>query len=389
MSPSTTPRIRSLDGLRGLAALVVVFDHVLLVNADLASPLLDPPRYPAFGTAAWWATETPAHLLWAGSEAVFVFFVLSGLVLTLPHLRHRRITEVDWVQYYPRRIVRLYVPVVAAILLAVPLMLAFGQAVIHGASWWRPPDHFDLGLGSVLEESTLLGDPGHVITALWSLKWEVVFSLLLPLFLLGARPARRHHFAAVVALLVAMLAGTAAGWAWLVYLPIFGLGVVLATRAEAIEERCRRIRPWQWAVLSVVSVACLLNKWLIAGVPGLTGVSSRGHFPQYSVIPASVGALLAVVIAWQWVPFARWLDSGPVHWLGERSYSLYLVHVPLVVVVADRFGGWNGWSVPIVVVASLVAAHLFHRFVELPSIRWSRSVGRWATTRLRPSGATA
>ena len=78
-SPS---RITSLDGLRGAAALVVVIYHVFLVQPSLAAPHLDPNA--PLGAVEWLATFTPLHLMWAGPEAVFVFFVLSGLVLALP-----------------------------------------------------------------------------------------------------------------------------------------------------------------------------------------------------------------------------------------------------------------------------------------------------------------
>ncbi|HEX3679420.1 MAG TPA: acyltransferase family protein [Galbitalea sp.] len=67
----------ALDGLRGIAALVVVFHHVY----QIARPFLEPTTHAwAVGTLWWFISATPIKLLSAGSESVLVFFVLSGVV---------------------------------------------------------------------------------------------------------------------------------------------------------------------------------------------------------------------------------------------------------------------------------------------------------------------
>ncbi|HEV7949025.1 MAG TPA: acyltransferase family protein, partial [Glaciihabitans sp.] len=73
-SPGSAPatRLNSLDGLRGIAALVVVFYHLSLV----ARPFLDTGHT---GDVWWWLTETPLKVFTLGTESVLVFFVLSGV----------------------------------------------------------------------------------------------------------------------------------------------------------------------------------------------------------------------------------------------------------------------------------------------------------------------
>ena len=81
--------VSSLDGLRGLAALVVVVHHCLLTQPAFSdfffSKWTTQPRTAVQGALF----ETPARLVWAGYEAVILFYVLSGLVLALPWLEGR------------------------------------------------------------------------------------------------------------------------------------------------------------------------------------------------------------------------------------------------------------------------------------------------------------
>src|SRR6201995_3858781 len=88
-------RLRALDGLRGAAALIVLFHHAAMTWAPLA--VLYFHAHAPVPFLALLVAYTPLHLLWAGSEAVIVFFVLSGFVLVLPHVTGR---SIGWPGYY-------------------------------------------------------------------------------------------------------------------------------------------------------------------------------------------------------------------------------------------------------------------------------------------------
>ena len=113
-----TARVTSLDGLRGLAAVVVLVHHALLTAPVLASAYYGGSVSDASDPVSWALTYTPLHLIWAGTEAVYLFFVLSGVVLTFPVLRSR---SFSWLAYYPSRLLRLYGPIVFAVLLGSPI----------------------------------------------------------------------------------------------------------------------------------------------------------------------------------------------------------------------------------------------------------------------------
>ncbi len=99
-------RFSSLDGLRGIAAVVVMIHHSMMVLPSLAAPHFTNIHVEPALSWSWFAAHTPLHWFWAGREAVWVFFVLSGFVLTRWLMRTSR---QSWLAYYSSRLIRLYV----------------------------------------------------------------------------------------------------------------------------------------------------------------------------------------------------------------------------------------------------------------------------------------
>src|SRR5690606_7898461 len=79
-----------------------------------------------------------------------------------------------------------------------------------------------------------------------------------------------------------------------------------------------------------------------------------------------------------WPAAGRVTAARPVVWMGERSYSLYLVHLPLIGVLAALFAvhGASVGFVVLCVAASLALSVVFHRYVERPSTRLSSLLRR-------------
>ena len=140
---------------------------------------------------------------------------------------------IAWRSYYPRRLVRLYVPVWASIVLAVALHAVASSGEVRGSSWIR--ERADVPLGQAWHDAALLDGTGLLNSPLWSLRWEVVFSLALPLYLLALRRRSRLSEAlAVTTLIAAIGVGTVTGSHALRYLPVFGIGVLLAYRTDEL-----------------------------------------------------------------------------------------------------------------------------------------------------------
>ncbi|MDZ4044148.1 MAG: acyltransferase [Rhodoglobus sp.] len=368
-------RFASLDGLRGVAALVVLFHHVAFVVPEFAETYLS-QDLAGPDSLAWWFAYTPLKVLTAGPEAVVVFFLLSGFVLALEPLRK---PEFDWLAYFPRRIVRLYVPIVASVLLAVVLVLLVPRDPARASSGWvallADPSLRPL---AIIGEATVLFHPPlfPLNGPLWSLVWEVWFSLLLPLAVALVVLVRRAWW--VVALLSFGLswAGFALEWGALLYLPMFMVGVAMARGLDDL----RRAAAWisglrfgsvVWGMLVLVSLLLIVSSWMYRGA-GLIDTSLAAAISPEKLVG---GTLLLFCCAF--APGAvRALTGRPVAWLGKVSFSLYLVHVPVLLAIAFAVGAdQRWWTVVLAVPAALLVAWGFARVVEVPAHRLSRRVG--------------
>ena len=389
------PRLASLDGLRGVAALAVLVCHTLLTVPRLGE-LAYHSGTSTPGTWEWWLVETPLHVLWEGTGAVYVFFVLSGFVLALPFTRGAASTGGAaagapqpwrdprlWRAYYPKRLARLYLPVWGAVALAATVW-AFVPRPKTGSGWvdaMGAPVAWERIAGDL----TLLFTDGLVVPPLWSLRWEMWFSLLLPLYLvLGlALPARLRApgWAVWAAMAAVVVGGGFSNDGVLRDLPLFMLGVLLAAHREQLAAWAARLGAgargqarsrWVWPGLLAVGITGLWLPWAFG-----TGTPAA-HWAW------SGAAVALVVVALHWGPAVRVLSGRAASWLGTVSFSLYLTHEPFVVAAYHLVGppAAGGslaalWvSMPLGLAASLAVAAAFHRIVERPSHRIARWLGR-------------
>jgi peptidoglycan/LPS O-acetylase OafA/YrhL len=382
---ATRTRFDSLDGLRGAAALIVVAYHIALTDPRVANIYLGDSSDPR-GLLEWAIYSSPLQLLWAGREAVLVFFVLSGFVLALPAARGRR--EV-WISYYPRRILRIYLPAIGSLAFAWVSTLVVARSVVPGASDWLNEHATDPhGLLQVALGATLMGGSGGLNTPLWSLRWEVLFSALLPLYLTLARWCRHFLLIAMCAVIALIFAGTLTGALdnAFTYLPVFAVGVLMAFHIEGLARVASRLNFVSWTAIGVTAILALTSATTLAPF-----VESPRTLRALSTALISIGAALAVFLAAWCRPVSRSLTKRSLRWLGRVSFSLYLVHEPVLVAIAFALGGraplWLMYLIAVPV--CLVVAEFFYRVVEGPAHRLSQWVGRRIRYARQPRDGTA
>ncbi|WNV87715.1 acyltransferase [Umezawaea sp. Da 62-37] len=344
-------RFPGLDGLRAIAASLVVLFHF----------------------------EGPDILQgWIG---VHLFFVLSGFLITTLLLReHDRAGRVALVDFYLRRAFRIlpvYFLVLAAIVVGCLLAGTFRSSGLGAA--------LPLQL-TLFNEFTQNNPYGHS----WTLGTEQKFYLCWPLlaFVGSASTFRRFGVAAAgavaaLALVPLTLDQSSPNWTLGYFSILVGCLVALVLhhpRGHAV------LRPLTGPVasvavavafvafhLSVRTIAPVLGDWF--GVPASMAVTPVYALACAVLLPAAISA----------GPVARMLSTRPMRFVGDRSYSLYLVQgiAGGAVALVGSFGDAH----PLVVLAvALVMAHVLHRVVELPMI----AVGRRVVARrgARPGAVT-
>ncbi len=324
------------------------------------------------GSVYWWVSQTPLKILTAGSEAVLVFFVLSGLVVALPVLRKSRFS---WAGFLSGRIARIYLPAWASLAIGTALIWLLPRdlgAVTPGA-WIATSNAVSTTPASLLNQMSLTAASYGVNNVLWSLRWELAFSVLLPLFAAVAFLARRRWLLALCAAFALSLLGLLTNIDALRYLPVFFVGTLMAVRLDAIREwtrrRLRRPHARLWGIVLIVGSLLLLVAGWLAQPIAAPGTLPGRVFTQLAVFGAA-GLVLAAV----GVPFLRRaLESRPSQWLGRVSFSLYLVHVPILASLGFLLGDDKWWLVALITIPlALLIAWGFHLALERPSHRLAR-----------------
>lgn len=338
----TRGRVPGLDGLRGIAILLVLLDHLVRVDG-----------FPA--------PRSLRKVQFIGPVGVDVFFIISGFLITMLLTRElARSNTISLRSFYYRRALRL---MPAFLMFACTLMAlsAFGFISIPSSDW----------LWVFSYTVNFHPDPPWEISHIWSLSLEEQFYLTWPLVLLSVGPARGKHI-----LLGCLMFAPLARLATSVFFPhlvvssnfwaptrmdAIALGCLIAILAESAEFR--RLTLWQGrgalkpllAVVLLLLVSTVLSRLVPHFRPAL----------GYSVKVATLGVFFWVVLNNTHSRLFRILEWRPLVALGILSYSLYLWQQLFVNYTRPE---WiHRW--PQNVLAALAVAAASYFFVEAKFLR--------------------
>lgn len=328
-------RLFELDALRGIAACCVVWHHLILALPH------GPERY--------WI----AYSLLAGHQAVMLFFVLSGYVLSMPYWKG---TQLPYGRYLVRRIFRIYVPYVGALLFAWAFATHFVFFQTPLSMWfyrtWQTPLTWKLFIGQML-----MSQNPALNTAFWSLHFEMEMSIVFP-FLCAALGRLPLRFAT---LLLLPLACIGIRVKLIEYMTFFLVGALLCRGARQITEWYgRTAKPTRVALAIAACVTYFVQ--LPARLP---------HAVEYSDMITACGAALVIVLSLHAEPFRRVLRHSVPEYFGRISYSLYLIHATVLYALMIALYGRiaTPWIGLLLGVISLVISHVFCVLVEEPAMR--------------------
>jgi len=399
LAQPAAPRQAFIESLRGLAACQVLLLHYCAAFLPVLARLPGPAHFAAEASLS----HSPLFALLDGYSAVYLFFVMSGFVLAPSFLRAPQGAPA----LAGKRFVRLFLPGLAAFCCAVLLRLALPQAreaaVAIGQSGWL----HGLGLNTMdwnalardgLWDSMLAGYQNAsvfspwpavadmlgltpIATAMnppmWTLHVEFWGSMLL---IVVARSFRRlpQWLFWPVFLLLAWVAGSG-------HFQLFLAGFLL----YRVHEPLLRWTHWTASLAGVLLAAAGLYVSASKQVPLMSAIwQSAGHFGLLSAESdfhwqSQVGALLVFCGVLLCAPLRRALASGVTLWLGRLSFSVYLLHFPIMLTVGCAvFALLAPQSYALAFAASLLAggaltlfcAHYFERWVDRRSVAASRRI---------------
>lgn len=380
--PLTKPRLRLefLDGIRGWAALMVLFGHLILCTFKPTLPQLINPL---------------TSFISDSKLAVYVFFVLSGFVLSIRFIQERPRPSLP--AAILARYVRLAIPVLASCSIAY-LLLSTGLMWNHQAV---PITHSDNWLGVfynfsprllTLFDFSLRGVFFHYYepiynAPLWTMQWEFKGSIII--YMLGAIYGwkRSLAYAGGIFILIAAFVDAHTKIGFLqnhlegcVQYGTFIAGSALALAYVRIPKRIQNDRRLQNAATALM----LLPVAISAFAKPANDPLMSAYFNSLIAVP--------VVAAVTFSPWLKQLFTAPIsRFLGRISFPFYLLHLLVIcsfssyLIVTLHAHGWNMMHIaeaviPSTFAVSLIAATLFYP-CERFSIRASHHVAKWVQQR--------
>jgi len=382
-SPAERLHLSHVEGLRALAALTVFVNHAYAQTWTEWAGERAPGVLSLFG-----------YSMVAGHLAVSVFIVISGFCLTLPVVDAGDQVRGGNRKFFERRARRILPPYYGALILSLLLI-----ATIIGkptGTLWDVPIKADWR--AVVAHLLLLQDffrTGLINYVFWSIAVEWHLYFLFPALVWGIRRFGAPRVAAVALLVGYALRfgfdGTRVARANPHYLGLFCFGMLAAyvVRSPRPEfARARASQGWMWLAAGALAVTAAL-----CGVWGLEASETRF---QYLDLP--VGVMAAATLVHSSAGRTRWLTRflsfRPLVFVGTFSYSVYLVHAPLLQVIWQYGLNPLGMRRDVMFVSLLTLglvlvlgfAYLFFRICEEP---FMGSSARDAARRQSARGATS
>ena len=386
----TRPKSRyipALDGLRTLAVVAVVLYHL--------------------------------NLTWAqgGLLGVTIFFVLSGYLITRLLLNEIAKTgRIDLKSFWIRRIRRLFPAVVTVVVVTCALCTVFNHVMLTKMrpdilpsllffnNWWQ--------IMQDVSYFNALGDPSP-LTHFWSLAIEEQFYLIWPPLLFAmvsmhvSKPNTRRvvlGLAAVSALAMMVLYNPATDpsrvyygtdtrvfslllGAWMAFIPDRDLAPARLVRHLGLDRLAGAGKhdksKSDTAEAATTKPSELARFWSspasidLMGVVGLVGLAAMVALTNgYTAFQYRGGTLLCSILTLMVIAacvqpqgmVARALAAEPLVWIGKRSYSIYLWHYPLLLLMnpVANINDTPWWHYILQVLLVVAAAECSYRFIETP-----------------------
>jgi peptidoglycan/LPS O-acetylase OafA/YrhL len=348
-------RLIYLDSLRGIAAFSVVIYHIICSHWDY----LPISKY--------------SYFIFNGADAVSLFFVLSGLVLSKKYIDSPiLLDDINFIKFIKSRVFRIMPAYIVVILI---MYFYIHRWELKNISFYK---ELFLNKNHILEQLILVrGWLDKILTPAWTLAIELLISFLIPILLTIKLKNKTMFYFLIPFVLFANKYYIS------IFLFHFLLGIILASNYNIIQNikfKNNRTVKLLIFILSLflfsvrqilnfyippIFVQNLCNDFLFLDTFFITGLGSFG------IIWSCISSKTLQVL----------LSNKLLHKLGVLSYSIYLTHCLFISIFLDHWAKVNGKIGPLnmfvcmiifVLFFTFMSAYLLNKLIEIPFIKYGK-----------------
>ncbi|WP_026827393.1 acyltransferase family protein [Exiguobacterium artemiae] len=392
-------RYEEFDSIRGIASLSVLFHHCLIVVPIFYAAHLHQQNSDMLVNVF---SNSPLHVVWAGHEAVILFFVLSGFVLSLPILNGK---PLQYKSYLIKRFCRIYLPYIFVMVLSYTFYMIYknfnlidnfseSTSIWFNTMWSENPD-----FKSLISIILMLGYGTHNLnTVTWSLIHEMRISIFFPFIILFVNKKNPLKFFVIAISVLFSI------WLLFMFVSNLGLSEVVSYLFYSVgytfyysiffvfggmlaRYRSKLSNVFYKAKIEMKIFAILL---FIFGytIEWNTTFISYLKYSEVLNIKLLVNFLIDFTIAFSvCLLFIIVLGSGlfksilkrqELLYLGKISFSLYLIHPISLMMLIHLFKETLNLEFLILISAllSIIFAHFLYKYIEIPTITLGKKLSK-------------
>jgi peptidoglycan/LPS O-acetylase OafA/YrhL len=384
-------KILYLDGLRGIASIIVVFSH--LVNGFYPHMAIDLDGDRAI---------TIVDLLWSGNFSVCIFFVLSGFVLT--NRFFKSLNPANFYLLVIKRYFRLVIPVFITVLIAYLLYkMSFNYnseaSIITESPWldsiynldhYKYAQNFTYFLYVGLVGGVFIGENLYD-TSLWTLNFEFWGSFLIFILCFIIKPIFKYKFYLRVLFYLFMTFIL-----WDTYYVCFIVGMALSDShvnsriINNLESYGYLIKKVSWLLLCLAlflgsyTQCHLINSYYSKLFEYMRFSWMHNHFMNYTTLYHIIGAVLLVLSILLNKPIQKILSCNICLYLGKISFSCYLLHAILICTLSSKiflilinYMSYNLACIYVFIItimSTIFCSHFYSIYVDEKAVKYSNQI---------------
>lgn len=321
-------KITYLEGIRGIAAFLVIFNHFMVAFFP-ATYWGDSMKSNLFGNFEVFLSQSPLNLFSNGNFAVCIFFILSGFVLSYSYFKTyntNKVTSSAIKRYFRLTLPILFIFIIIALLMKNNLFFNKEASVITGSTIWLEKFfNFDINVLSILQNAFCevpFNGSSEYLTVLWTITYELIGSFITYLFILlfGKMNKRYIAYIAYIAFIIIFHQ---------TYYLAFILGILLS------DLFCNSNKIFSKKSVKVFSILVFVLALYLGSYPsGIKPTNNEYKFIASINIDAplylfyhTIGAAMLIFSILSSNILQKILSFKPLVFIGEISFSVYLVHV--------------------------------------------------------------